>query len=113
MSGFKRFQAYFASSSVLEPSLPALLAQYLWSGMDGERCFSVLSLLWYWCLHFVLSRAGYRQTLTPSSTESADLDKKDLLKDRSEQNGHISISGITIASSAVPWRALFQHPAFW
>ncbi|EYC14353.1 hypothetical protein Y032_0041g486 [Ancylostoma ceylanicum] len=98
--------------TVLAGSVGSILVEkYGWRALF--QFVGVLSLLWYWCLHFVLSRSGYRQPLTPSSTESADLDKKDLLKDRPEQNGHISISGITIASSAVPWRALFRHPAFW
>ncbi|KAJ1351730.1 hypothetical protein KIN20_007855 [Parelaphostrongylus tenuis] len=66
-----------------------------------------LSLLWYWCLHFVLSRSAYRPALSPSSSE-IDLVKKV----RPEANG-LSISGITIASAAVPWKTLFQHPAFW
>ncbi|VDM76088.1 unnamed protein product [Strongylus vulgaris] len=93
--------------TVLAGSIGSLLVEkYGWRALF--QFVGILSLAWYWCLHFVLSRSYNRQQLTSSNTE-----EEMFLKDHPEQNGHMSLSGITIVSSAVPWRTLFQHPAFW
>ncbi|KJH48329.1 transporter, major facilitator family protein, partial [Dictyocaulus viviparus] len=82
-----------------------LLDQVGWRTMF--HFIGVLSLLWYWCLHFVLTRSNYRQQISPSTSEA------DLLKKVKSDATSYSIPGITIASATVPWKALFQHPAFW
>ncbi|PIO60713.1 hypothetical protein TELCIR_17784, partial [Teladorsagia circumcincta] len=76
--------------------------------IDDSAILGVLSLLWYWVLHFVLSRSMYRQQISLCDSE-ADISKKD----RGDSNSAMSLSGISIAPAGVPWRVLFGHPAFW
>nr|CDJ91972.1 Major facilitator superfamily MFS-1 domain containing protein [Haemonchus contortus] len=93
--------------TVLAGSIGSLLVdKYGWRTLF--QFVGILSLFWYWILHFVLSRSLYRQQLLLTDSE-ADLVKKN----RSESNATLSLSGISIASASVPWRALFGHPAFW
>ncbi|WKY03121.1 hypothetical protein Q1695_016434 [Nippostrongylus brasiliensis] len=92
--------------TVLAGSVGSILVEQIgWRALF--QFVGILSLLWYWILHFALSRSSYRQL--PTSDTEADL----LKKDRGDTNPALSLSAISFSSTSVPWKVLFAHPGFW